>query len=43
MRLVSVKTKHISDRNCEILRTIKEFSFLGVILFTKTINHFPEF
>jgi hypothetical protein len=43
MKLVTVKTKHISDRNCEILRTIKEFSFLGIILFTKTVNHFSDF
>jgi len=38
MKLVKVKTLHIFNNECEVLRTIKVFTIFGVTLFTKTIG-----
>lgn len=38
MKLVKVKTLHIFNNDCKVLRTIKVFTIFGVTLFTKTIG-----
>jgi len=38
MKIIKVRTLHIFNNNCEILRTIKVVSLFGITLFTKTIG-----
>jgi len=38
MKIIKVKTLHIFNNDCEILRTIKIVTLFGVTLFTKTMG-----
>ncbi|WP_255478546.1 hypothetical protein [Flavobacterium sp. Sd200] len=38
MKIVKVKTLHIFNNDCQVLRTIKVFTIFGFTLFTKTIG-----
>lgn len=42
MKLVKVKTLHIFNNNCDVLRTIKVVTIFGMTIFTKTIAHLQD-
>jgi hypothetical protein len=42
MKPIKVKTMHIFNNDCNILRTIKIVSFFGITIFTKTVAHMQD-
>ncbi|MFP9112343.1 hypothetical protein ACLI1A_00240 [Flavobacterium sp. RHBU_3] len=39
MKIVKVKTLHIFNNDCDVLRTIKVVTVCGNTIFTRTIAH----